>query len=301
MAPVTLSERLEALASPFKILYWGILCFVSTLYRALFVEKKYRNLQAIREKAFTKLWCEYISPDPAATAASSNPDGSVAPATELKGSASLFPPLLSLAKGVVLDLGPGNGAQIKYFTNSDVKVIYGAEPCVPMHAELQRTIDAAPVAGRYHIIDAAAEPRSLFKQLRKYDLMPKGATAPVFDTICCMRCLCSVDDPDKVVAGLYTLLKPGGQLLVVEHVINAWQTPSGNALARMVQVVCQNLGFPFFVGGCHLNRDITKIVDYAALGDGGWARADHELLWGHSPFPYLSAVFTKRDTEKISS
>ncbi|KAI5282778.1 hypothetical protein KEM54_002598, partial [Ascosphaera aggregata] len=219
------------------------------------------------------------------------------PAT-LTGSVSLFPPMLAKASGIVLDLGPGNGMQVRYFTNPGIKAVYGVEPCAPLHGELQKQADASPVAGRYYIIEASAEPRSLFKQLRKQSLLPEDSTTPVFDTICCMRCLCSVPEPENVVAGLYTLLKPGGKLLVVEHVVNDWTTPSGSVFARLVQVICQNLGFPFFVGNCHLNRDLTKIIDSAALRDGGWKSVELEVLFGHSPFSYISASFTKQPSEK---
>ncbi|KAI5304604.1 hypothetical protein KEM56_006275 [Ascosphaera pollenicola] len=287
MPTPTFSERVQALTDPFKFLAIGVYCFFSVLYNALFVERNYKSIADVKDKAFSKLWNEFLCPP------STQP--SVAPLT---GSASLPPPLLARATGIVLDIGPGNGTLVRYFTNPAVEAVYGIEPCVPLHAELQKQVAASPVAGKYHVIEASAESRSLYKQLRKHNLLPKGSTTAVFDTICCVRCLCSVSDPEKVVAGLYPLLKPGGKLLVVEHVTNPWTAPQGSIIARLVQIICQNLGFSFFIGNCHLNRDTSRIIDMTAIGDGGWERVELETLFGHSPFAHISASFTKRHGEK---
>lgn len=257
------------------------------LWNALFVEKNYKSLADVKDKAFSKLWNDHLCQPSAQQSLSC-----------LTGSASLPPPVLAKATGVVLDIGPGNGTQVKYFTNPAVEQIYGIEPCVPLHDQLRKQAAASPVADKYHIVEASAEPRSLYKQLRKHGLLPKGSTTAVFDTICTVRCLCSVPDPDKVIAGLYPLLKPGGKFLVVEHVINPWTAPTGSILARLVQIICQNLGFPFFVGNCHLNRDTSRIIDMAAIGDGGWESVELETLFGYSPFAHISASFTKRHSEK---
>lgn len=56
------------------------------------------------------------------------------------------------------------------------------------------------------------------------------------DTILSMQVLCSVEKPEEVLRYLYTLLKPGGRMVVYEHVQNEdW-------VSRIVQ--CGYSSFP---------------------------------------------------------
>jgi SAM-dependent methyltransferase len=67
-------------------------------------------------------------------------------------------------------------------------------------------------------------------KLRKQGL--DQSTGGVFDTIICVRVLCSVLDLEQTAEELYSFLKPGGKLLVTEHVVNPWRTAKGSVVAR---------------------------------------------------------------------
>jgi SAM-dependent methyltransferase len=222
----------------------------------------------------------------------------------LEGSIALIPPLLARASGVVLDIGPGSGTQMPLLCSPAIKTIYGPEPCLPLHEELHRRVLSAGLEGKYHILPCSAERSALVPALRKcgVPIEPDSrdnnndvTVGTVFDTIICIRVLCSVPDPDRTIADLYDLLRPGGQLLVVEHVVNPWlSSPKGSIVARLAQSLYSLLGWSFFVGDCRMNRDTTASLKKAAEKDGGWETFDLEPSFEWSPLSYISGVLVKR-------
>ena len=172
--------------------------------------------------------------------------------------------------------------------------MYGAEPCTQLHSDLSAKITACGLADKYRILSCGAEPHSLIPALQKAGFSASEMQAGVFDTICCVRVLCSVPNPEQTIRGLYDLLKPGGKLLVCEHVVNPWMTGKGNVFGRLAQAVYMTLGFPFFMGNCHMTRDTSGMLRKVANQDGGWASVDLEKSFGWGPLPYVSGTLVKR-------
>jgi SAM-dependent methyltransferase len=117
------------------------------------------------------------------------------------------------AHGVLLDIGPGSGQWLFLYAralNPNITKIYGVEPNEGLHAELRANVVKAGLGGVYEIVGCGAE-----------DLGEswKGSV----DTIVTVQCLCSVDDPRRVIGGLFPLLKKGGKWIVYEHVRTKWQ------------------------------------------------------------------------------
>jgi SAM-dependent methyltransferase len=85
-----------------------------------------------------------------------------------------------------------------------------------------------------------------------------GETLPMsddtFDSVVCTWTLCSIKNADQAMREVYRVLKPGGRFFFIEH-----------GLSDEVDVQCwQNRLNPlqnFFTDGCHLNRDIKKIIE----------------------------------------
>lgn len=190
----------------------------------------------------------------------------------------------------------------------DVKGIYGAEPCKGLHGELSARASMEGLDGKYHVLGCGVSAGELFPELRRVGLLhatdgdggveeqmrrikEKGG---VFDTIICVRVLCSVPDLEQRARELYALLKPGGQLLVAEHVVNPWRTPKGSFIARIAQGVYELLGWRWFMGDCCMVRDTEGALKRAAEGDGGWEAVDMERSFGWSALPYISGVWVKK-------
>lgn len=93
---------------------------------------------------------------------------------------------------------------------------------------------------------------------------------------------------------LYGMLRPGGRLLVTEHVVNPWRRAKGSFVGRVVQGIYQVLGWSWFIGDCCLDRDTEAVLRAAADGDGGWERVELERNFEWSAMPYISGVLVKK-------
>jgi SAM-dependent methyltransferase len=123
------------------------------------------------------------------------------------------------------------------------------------------------------------------------DVSGKGGLASdgIFDEICCTRVLCGVPHPAQTIKSLYTLLKPGGRMVICEHVANPWRT-EGRVAARFMQLVYTLLGWPFFMGGCELQRHTP---DY--LRDAGeWDKYDLKYYGPKDAIPFLVGELIKK-------
>lgn len=205
-------------------------------------------------------------------------------------------PLIKSLHGRVLDIGPGTGSQLKrYNTDASIKIMYAAEPAVDLHAELAKSAEKVGLGDRYKILACGAEPESLIPALAKTGLLERGASEEgIFDDIVSIRVLCGVPRPEETVAGLYRLLKPGGRLIVCEHVVNPWQSKEGSVLARLAQVVYRFSGWSFLLGGCNIDRDTEKTLKDAG-GRGGWKEIRLQLMDPHAAIPMLTGCLVKSE------
>ena len=79
-----------------------------------------------------------------------------------------------------------------------------------------------------------------------------------FDSVVSTFTLCSIPHPLAALEQMRRVLKPGGKLYLVEHglsndpKVQRWQ----NRLNRLQTFVC---------GGCHLNRDIPRLLGEAGF------------------------------------
>ncbi|MEM1232106.1 MAG: class I SAM-dependent methyltransferase, partial [Pseudomonadota bacterium] len=92
-----------------------------------------------------------------------------------------------------------------------------------------------------------------------------------FDTVVCTWTLCSIPDPAAAVAEMRRALKPGGQLIFVEHGrseeagVARWQ--------RRIEPLWKRIA-----GGCHLTRRADDL-----LTAGGFALASFESGYEQGP------------------
>ncbi|KAE8359308.1 S-adenosyl-L-methionine-dependent methyltransferase [Aspergillus caelatus] len=288
---------LASLLEPSLLLLWAMSYHVKVNLEAVFKRGQILAplLQSgrLRDEAFGRFWVSFSN------AVDSQPPR---PPTQagVQSSSDLIPPVLAHASGLVLDVGPGTGTQMPLLRSPAIKAIYGAEPCHGLHAKLRSRANAEGVGEKYHVLPCSVVVSELVPALQKQGLLPAGTTAldqttgGVFDSIICVRVLCSVPDLEQSARDLYALLKPGGKILVVEHVVNPWRTAKGSVVARMMQALYGFLGWSWYIGDCRMNRDTEKALRGAAESDGGWESVEVERWFGRTCMPYIAGTFVKR-------
>lgn len=211
-----------------------------------------------------------------------------------KDTPAALTPILANCSGVILDVGPGAGHQVFRFSNAHaIRAIYGAEPGVSMHSALRKRAEQAGLGDKYHILSCEASLDSLVPALAQEGLIEPGGT--VFDEIVCIRVLCGVPDLDGVLEGLYGLLKPGGKMVVCEHVVNSGDPKKGGTkTGRFLQNCYMKAGWSSLMGGCELMRDTMSSLRKVAIKDGGWERVDVELCDPYSTIPHIVGVLVKK-------
>jgi SAM-dependent methyltransferase len=135
------------------------------------------------------------------------------------------------ARGTVLEVGAGTGMNLPRF--HDVNEVIACEPDPAYRKRLLLRAAQAKVPVR--VIDCPGEDLAL----------PDDS----IDTVISMLTLCSVDDPVRVVSEIRRVLRPGGQVLLFEHVRN------GSRMQTAMLPVWRLL-----VGGCRLNRPTIDTV-----------------------------------------
>lgn len=155
-----------------------------------------------------------------------------------------------LCHGVVLDIGPGSGFQLKRFKGAHqlhkIEVIYGVEPGEEMHDQLRA--EATNIFGEdapkvYKVLSSGAQPNELVPALAKDSILGKQYQG-VFDTIVSLRALCGIPQPQETADLFYQLLKPGGRIIFFEHVVNSGDSKRGGSIvARFMQHVYMLMGW----------------------------------------------------------
>jgi ubiquinone/menaquinone biosynthesis C-methylase UbiE len=144
--------------------------------------------------------------------------------------------LVSGVRGRVLEIGAGTGLNIAHYPDGIAELVI-AEPEPGMRHRLQRRLGRHALPAR--VIDAPAERLPV-------------ADASV-DTVVSTLVLCTVDDPEAALREIARILRPGGQLLFIEHV---------RANSRFL-AACQDFLFvPWrhFAGGCCCNRPTIELL-----------------------------------------
>jgi ubiquinone/menaquinone biosynthesis C-methylase UbiE len=142
--------------------------------------------------------------------------------------------LIAQARGEVLEIGAGTGANLRHYR--DVTRVVVSEPDPAMRRRLTRHL--ASVTVPVEVSDAPAEHLGF----------PDGS----FDTVVSTLVLCSVADPEAALAEMRRVLRPDGRLLVLEHVRGEgrrarWQD--------RVTPIWRRVG-----AGCHPNRDTQAAI-----------------------------------------
>lgn len=139
-------------------------------------------------------------------------------------SETAIPALVSEASGVILELGPGIGNQLPRYDIEKITKIYGVEPNKALHKSLREKIKTCGLADIYEIVPCGIEDVG---ELEKWGVVCNG-----IDTVLSIQVLCSVPDVERTLRRLYALMRPGGKLVVYEHV------KSMDVVSAIIQSTC---------------------------------------------------------------
>ena len=153
------------------------------------------------------------------------------------------------AEGVVLDVGFGSGTNLRHYDPTRVRHVIGLDPSGAMLAKSAAHAGDTPIP--CEVIEAGAE------------AMPIETGA--IDCVVITFTLCSIKDTVAALDECRRVLKPGGNLLFLEH------GRAQGAGARWVQDRLAPIWKPIG-GGCHLNRDPLEAFD-----SGGFVVGDHQI------------------------
>ena len=141
------------------------------------------------------------------------------------------------AHGQVLELGVGSGLNLAFYDPARVEHVTGIDPSPALLARAAQRVGSAPVP--VELVACGAEKLPF----------PDAA----FDSALVTYSLCSVAEPALALAEVRRVLRPGGELIFVEHGLASdvgtqrWQ--------HRLTPLWRRVG-----GGCHLDRDLPAIL-----------------------------------------
>ena len=173
--------------------------------------------------------------------------------TEDAGLADMRASVLASATGRTLELGAGTGLNAARYPAAVTEVVL-TEPDPHMARRLRDKLSASPPAFAFEVIETGAEQ------------MPFDEDS--FDTVVSTLVMCTVDDPARAAAEIARVLRPGGVLLVLEHVAD----PERGRLGRWQNRLERPWGW--FAAGCHPNRDTSATLAAAGFDVSGLGPAE---------------------------
>lgn len=141
------------------------------------------------------------------------------------------------ARGEVLEVGIGSGRNLPFYSREARRVI-GVDPSVELQRMARERVDSGSLPVEF-LTQSAEEP------------LPLGAGS--VDTVVMTWTLCSVPSALRALQEMRRVLKPGGQLIFIEH----GRSPDSGVVAwqdRLTPI------WKRFTGGCHLNRKMDELI-----------------------------------------
>lgn len=168
--------------------------------------------------------------------------------------------IISEAEGRVLEIGIGSGLNLPFY-RPQAREILGLEPSPRLVAMAQRKARESPRPVNF--IEGSAEAIPL--------------DSGTIDTVVTTWTLCSIPQAIQALGEMRRVLKPGGQLLFIEHGL----APEANVRKwqHRLTPVWKRIG-----GGCHLNRPIRTLIESAGFGI---ARIETGYAPGPKPMTFI--------------
>jgi len=145
--------------------------------------------------------------------------------------------VIGQAQGVVLEIGAGNGLNFAFYNPEQVESVEAIEPDNAMLRYARERLNTARV--------------SITLTQAPVEVLPFADET--FDSAVATLVFCSVTDPMRGLGEVRRVLKPGGILLLIEHV--RARGAFAQQLQNMITPVTKRMA-----GNCHWNRDTERSV-----------------------------------------
>ncbi|MEJ2482541.1 MAG: class I SAM-dependent methyltransferase [Gemmatimonadota bacterium] len=155
----------------------------------------------------------------------------------------------------VVELGPGSGANFRYYPRGTRVIAVEPNPMMLSRMRAQAEKHGIEIDLRH----AGAE---------GIDVQPASARLVVSTLV-----LCSVRDPERVVAEVKRILRPGGRFAFLEHV----GAPEGSSKRRLQERI--HRPWQWLGEGCHLTRDTARTLENAGFASLELERFDSKWAW----------------------
>jgi ubiquinone/menaquinone biosynthesis C-methylase UbiE len=159
---------------------------------------------------------------------------------ERNGQAGIRHDQLAAVTGRVLEIGAGSGLSVPHYPTGLEELVL-LEPNPAFRTRLRGLLDHTQVSAT--IVDGDV-----------HDLPFDDSS---FDTVTASLVFCSVDDPDRALAEVHRVLRPGGRFLFHEHV-------RGGPMRGVVQDFLTPL-HRRLADGCHADRDFEALLASSPL------------------------------------
>ena len=153
--------------------------------------------------------------------------------------------VVPLAEGVVLEVGIGSGLNIPYYDSTKISAIIGLDPSEELNNMAKKVAADKGLEVDFILGSAEAIP------------LPDNHV----DSVLVTYTLCTIPDALSASKEMRRVLKPDGKMIFCEHglapdaSVAKWQTRIDPYWEKIA-------------GGCHLNRDIPKLIRSAGLSIG---------------------------------
>jgi ubiquinone/menaquinone biosynthesis C-methylase UbiE len=149
--------------------------------------------------------------------------------------------LLSDLSGRILEVGVGTGTNFEHY-NDSIELI-GIEPSPYMMPRAEKKKEVLLFPNKITLLNIGCG----------YPEMEKLIEPDSLDAVVCTLVLCTIPDPSRALKNFMRWLKPGGKLLILEHIRS--HNPSNGKLQDLLNPMWRKVA-----DGCHLNRPTDLLL-----------------------------------------
>jgi len=186
----------------------------------------------------------------------------------------------------ILEIGGGSGTNFRFWTR-------------PASVEV---VEPNPHFVEYFDANRAKHPHLDIKEMKQgvgEDLLSAGVPDCSVDAVVMTLVLCTVQDQIKTLQEVKRVLKPGGKMFYMEHII----AEEGSYLRTLQRMLMMGGFWPFMVDGCHADRPTDLVIEKFGFSSVSQKKYDLPLVTRDGSFlfkvlgtvirPHVMGVATK--------